>query len=75
MVTYSAGGGDVTASDPGLRVNDGRYHVARVSRSDGNVTLWLDDRTAFARGPKGTQLAASIDIEIDAMLSTGMFAR
>ncbi|CAN8000168.1 unnamed protein product, partial [Ixodes hexagonus] len=53
LVTYSAGGGDVIASDPGLRVNDGRYHVARVSRSDANVTLWLDDRTAFARGPKG----------------------
>ncbi|XP_077538262.1 neurexin 1 [Haemaphysalis longicornis] len=54
MVTYSAGSaGDLTASDPGLRVNDGRYHVARVTRNGANVTLAVDDRTAYARSIKG----------------------
>ncbi|XP_077521803.1 neurexin 1 [Amblyomma americanum] len=54
LVTYSAGSaGDLTASDPGLRVNDGRYHVARVRRDGANVTLTVDDRTAHARSIKG----------------------
>ncbi|XP_065280830.2 neurexin 1 isoform X2 [Dermacentor albipictus] len=54
LVTYSAGNaGDLTASDPGLRVNDGRYHVARVRRDGANVTLTVDDRTAHARSIKG----------------------
>ncbi|KAH7972959.1 hypothetical protein HPB52_019468 [Rhipicephalus sanguineus] len=54
LVTYSAGNaGDLTASDPGLRVNDGRYHVARVRRDGANVTLTVDDRMAHARSIKG----------------------
>ncbi|KAL1415924.1 hypothetical protein MTO96_028518 [Rhipicephalus appendiculatus] len=51
--TFAGSAGDLTASDPGLRVNDGRYHVARVRRDGANVTLTVDDRTAHARSIKG----------------------
>ncbi|XP_064486129.1 neurexin 1-like [Ornithodoros turicata] len=43
-LTYNVGSDDYTVADPELRVNDARYHVVRVSRSDTNTTVQVDNR-------------------------------
>ena len=43
MVTYNLGQQDIVIRDTSSKVNDGKYHVVRFSRTGVNSTLQVDD--------------------------------
>ncbi|CAG0881458.1 unnamed protein product [Darwinula stevensoni] len=53
MLGYSLGKGVRTLGDHEGKVDDGEYHVVRVTRSGPNATLQVDDRPLVAEYPSG----------------------
>ena len=47
------GSKDITVGDIATKVNDGKYHVVRFSRSGANSTLQIDDNPPQERFPLG----------------------
>ena len=47
------GSKDITVGDIAAKVNDGKYHVVRFSRSGANSTLQIDDNTPQEHFPLG----------------------
>ena len=43
MVTYNLGQQDIVIRDTSSKLNDGKYHVVRFSRTGVNSTLQVDD--------------------------------
>lgn len=53
FLNYNLGSKDITIGDIATKVNDGRYHVVRFTRSDINSTLQVDDNPAHSKFPTG----------------------
>ena len=53
FLNYNLGSKDITIGDIATKVNDGRYHVVRFSRSDMNSTLQVDDNPVHSKYPQG----------------------
>lgn len=53
FLNYNLGSKDITIGDIATKVNDGRYHVVRFSRSDINSTLQVDDNPVHSKYPQG----------------------
>ena len=54
FLNYNLGSKDITIGDISTKVNDGRYHVVRFSRTDMNSTLQVDDNPVHSKYPQGT---------------------
>ncbi|XP_037079238.1 neurexin-1a-like [Pollicipes pollicipes] len=54
-MVYDVGSDTLSISDLGVRVDDGRYHVVRVTRNGPNSTLQLDSRPVQTKHPRGHQ--------------------
>ena len=52
-INYNLGSKDITVGDIATKVNDGKYHVVRFSRSGANSTLQIDDNEPQERFPLG----------------------
>ena len=52
-INYNLGSKDITVGDIAAKVNDGKYHVVRFSRSGANSTLQIDDNPPQERFPLG----------------------
>ncbi len=53
VVSYNLGTEDILLGEPSVRVDDGKYHVVRFTRSEANSTLQVDDnqiRTKYVTG-------------------------
>ncbi len=59
FVNYNLGGKDVMVGDIATKVNDGRYHVVRFTRSGVNSSLQVDDNTPQTKFPQGTRAYTS----------------
>jgi len=56
LVVYNVGLTDHVISDPYVKVNDGKYHVIRFTRSGANSTLRIDDLPLQIKVPTGETL-------------------
>lgn len=56
FVTYNLGTQDIALGEMNLRVDDGKYHVVRFTRSGANSTLQVDDLQVQTKHPGGRQL-------------------
>ena len=54
------GSKDITVGDIAAKVNDGKYHVVRFSRSGANSTLQIDDNPAQEHFPLGEDILPKI---------------
>ena len=54
-INYNLGSKDITVGDIATKVNDGKYHVVRFSRSGANSTLQIDDNEPQERFPLGEE--------------------
>ena len=54
------GSKDITVGDIAAKVNDGKYHVVRFSRSGANSTLQIDDNTPQEHFPLGEDILLKI---------------
>ncbi len=52
-VNYNLGAKDVTVGDIETKVNDGRYHVVRFTRSGVNSSLQIDGKKPHTKFPQG----------------------
>ena len=50
------GSKDITVGDIAAKVNDGKYHVVRFSRSGANSTLQIDDNPPQEHFPLGEDI-------------------
>ena len=50
---YNLGSKDITIGDINTKVNDGKYHVVRFTRSDINSTIQVDDNPIQKSIPQG----------------------
>ncbi|TRY78868.1 hypothetical protein TCAL_10650 [Tigriopus californicus] len=57
FVGYNLGTEDFAIGDLSVRVDDGKYHVIRFTRSGPNSTLQIDDNQIQAKYPYGRQLS------------------
>ena len=53
FINYNLGSKDITIGDLQTKVNDGRYHVVRFTRSDTNSSLQVDDNPVQSKFPQG----------------------
>lgn len=53
FLNYNLGSKDITVGDITTKVNDGRYHVVRFTRTDTNSSLQIDDNPVQAKNPIG----------------------
>lgn len=53
FVAYNLGTEDLAIGDMSVRVDDGKYHVVRFTRSGPNSTLQIDDNQIQAKHPYG----------------------
>lgn len=60
FLNYNLGSKDITIGDIATKVNDGRYHVVRFTRSDMNSTLQVDDNPVHSKFPTGIFTAISV---------------
>ena len=49
MVVYNLGQQDIIVRDTSVRINDGKYHVARFIRTGVNSSLQVDDNQVMIR--------------------------
>ena len=54
FLNYNLGSKDITIGDIATKVNDGKYHVVRFTRSGPNSTLQIDDNKLQEKYPLGT---------------------
>ena len=52
-MNYNLGSKDITIGDINTKVNDGRYHVVRFTRSDTNSSMQVDDNPVHTKFPQG----------------------
>ena len=55
FINYNLGSKDITIGDLQTKVNDGRYHVVRFTRSDTNSSLQVDDNPVQSKFPQGNR--------------------
>ena len=53
FLNYNLGSKDITIGDILTKVNDGRYHVVRFTRSDTNSSMQVDDNPIHTKFPQG----------------------
>lgn len=53
FLNYNLGSKDITIGDILTKVNDGRYHVVRFTRSDTNSSMQVDDQPIHTKFPQG----------------------
>ena len=53
FLNYNLGSKDITIGDITTKVNDGRYHVVRFTRSDTNSSMQVDDNPIHTKFPQG----------------------
>ena len=53
FVAYNPGSHDNVIGEMNTKVNDGRYHVVRFTRSAANSTLQIDDNQIQTKFPDG----------------------
>ena len=53
FLNYNLGSKDITIGDINTKVNDGRYHVVRFTRSDTNSSMQVDDNPVHTKFPQG----------------------
>ncbi|OTF69070.1 neurexin-1b-alpha-like protein [Euroglyphus maynei] len=56
LAVYNLGTEDIDIGDLGIKVNDGKYHIVRFTRSGQNSTLQIDNHNVITRSPSGKQL-------------------
>ena len=56
FVNYNLGRDDITIGEMNSRVDDGKYHVVRFTRSGANSTLQLDELQVQTKYPLGNQM-------------------
>ena len=56
FLNYNLGSKDITIGDILTKVNDGRYHVVRFTRSDTNSSMQVDDNPIHTKFPQGIYL-------------------
>ncbi|KAG1696117.1 Neurexin-3 [Nymphon striatum] len=56
FVVYNMGTDDHPIHDLNIKINDGRYHVIRFTRSGPNSTLKIDEHPVKIKNPKGQPL-------------------
>lgn len=56
LIVYNLGTEDIDISDLGNKVNDGKYHIVRFTRSGQNSTLQIDNHNVITKSPTGKQL-------------------
>nr|XP_027202560.1 neurexin-1-like isoform X1 [Dermatophagoides pteronyssinus] len=56
LAVYNLGTEDIDIGDLGIKVNDGKYHIVRFTRSGQNSTLQIDNHNIITRSPSGKQL-------------------
>ena len=52
-MVYNMGTADHPMEEGGIKVNDGDYHVIRVTRSGANSTIQVDDYNVLTKHPPG----------------------
>ncbi|CAM1325515.1 NRXN2 (predicted) [Pycnogonum litorale] len=57
FVVYNMGTDDHPIEELKTKINDGRYHVIRFTRSGSNSTLQVDDQPVQMKNPHGQQLS------------------
>ena len=53
FVSYNVGREDIAIGEMNIRVDDGKYHVLRFTRSGANSTLQLDEMQVQTKHPIG----------------------
>ena len=53
FVSYNVGREDIAIGEMNSRVDDGKYHVVRFTRSGANSTLQLDEMQVQTKHPLG----------------------
>ena len=53
FLNYNLGAKDIALGDLNTKVNDGRYHVVRFTRSDTNSSMQVDDNPVHTKFPQG----------------------
>ena len=56
FVVYNMGQTDIPVAEPYHKVNDGKYHVIRFTRSGANATLQIDKWDRATKVPLGNVL-------------------
>lgn len=54
LAVYNLGTEDIDIGELGIPVNDGRYHIVRLTRSGQNSTLQIDNHNVLTRSPSST---------------------
>ena len=62
FLNYNLGAKDITLGDLNTKVNDGRYHVVRFTRSDTNSSMQVDDNPVHTKFPQGIFTKKNNDI-------------
>ena len=62
FLNYNLGAKDITLGDLNTKVNDGRYHVVRFTRSDTNSSMQVDDNPVHTKFPQGISRKKNKDI-------------
>ena len=55
FVGYNLGTEDIALGEMNVKLNDGKYHVVRFTRSGANATLQVDDNQIQTKHPGGTK--------------------
>ncbi|KAJ6218579.1 hypothetical protein RDWZM_009736 [Blomia tropicalis] len=56
LAVYNLGTEDIDIGELGMKVNDGKYHIVRLTRSGQNSTIQIDNHNVFTRSPAGKQM-------------------
>lgn len=56
LMVYNLGTEDLDIGELNFRVNDGKYHIVRFTRSGQNSTIQVDNHNVMTRTPVGRQL-------------------
>ena len=56
LMVYNLGTEDLDIGELSFRVNDGKYHIVRFTRSGPNSTIQVDNHNVMAKVPTGKQL-------------------
>lgn len=51
LAVYNLGTEDIDIGEMGIKVNDGKYHIIRLTRSGQNSTLQIDNHNVLTRSP------------------------
>lgn len=56
LIIYNLGTEDIDIGELNLKLNDGKYHIVRFTRSGQNSTLQIDNHNVITKSPGGKQL-------------------